>query len=130
MYQTGTPAPVLGGGTTTSPKAYQPPYPIQAPTFVWVNGFEMAVNWPVPAGSNVMMMDSQSPVMYVKTVDASGRTMPIEVYDLVKREPTPGDSYITRSEVEALFEKYLGEKNRPYQKFHGKKKNSEGETTE
>lgn len=128
MYQptqTGTPLKVPNAGTTSS---YTPPYPMQTPTFVWVNSLEMAINWPVSAGSSIIMMDSQNPSLYIKSVDSSGRALPIEIYDLVKREPNPGDAYVTKAEVEALFERYLGKKN--YPKYYNKSKKQESEADE
>lgn len=128
MYQptqTGTPLKVPNAGTTSS---YTPPYPMQTPTFVWVNSLEMAINWPVSAGSSIIMMDSQNPSLYIKSVDSSGRALPIEIYDLVKREPNPGDAYVTKAEVEALFERYLGKKN--YPKYYNKPKKQESEADE
>lgn len=128
MYQptqTGTPLKIPNAGTTSS---YTPPYPMQTPTFVWVNSLEMAINWPVSAGSSIIMMDSQNPSLYIKSVDSSGRALPIEIYDLVKREPNPGDAYVTKAEVEALFERYLGKKN--YPKYYNKSKKQESEADE
>ena len=110
--------------------ASQPPYPMQTPTFVWVNGLEMAMNWPVPTGTSIIMMDSQNPALYIKSVDASGRILPIEIYDLIKREPNPNDSYVTKSEVEALFEQYLGDRGHRRNKYYEKKKSDEREVTE
>lgn len=130
MYQptqTGTPLKIPNAGTTS---AYAPPYPMQTPTFVWVNSLEMAINWPVSAGSSIIMMDSQNPSLYIKSVDSSGRALPIEIYDLVKREPNPGDAYVTKAEVEALFEQYLGNRNRPNNKYYNKSKKQESEADE
>ena len=110
--------------------ALTPPYPMQTPTFVWVNGLEMAMNWPVPIGSSVIMMDSQNPALYIKTVDATGRALPIEVYDLVKREPDPKESYVTRGEIEDLFEKYLGNRNKSNRYYNKNKRQEESEASE
>lgn len=90
---------------TTQQQSYQ-----QNPSFIWVNGLEMAINWPVPIGSSMIMMDSQNPSLYIKSVDQTGRVLPIEIYDLVKREQDPKDTFVTRRELEDLFERYLGSK--------------------
>lgn len=130
MYQqpqAGTPANSLRGGASNG---YAPPYPMQTPTFVWVNGLEMAINWPVSAGSSLIMMDSQNPALYIKSVDSTGRALPIEIYDLVRREPNPGDAYVTKAEVEALFEQYLGNRNRQNNKYYNKSKKQESEAEE
>lgn len=54
--------------------------------FVWVQGEAGAKAYPVAAGVSVLLMDSEAPVLYMKSTDASGRPLPIETYDLVKRE--------------------------------------------
>lgn len=57
--------------------------------FVWVQGEAGAKAYPVAAGNSVLLMDSESPVLYMKSTDISGRPLPIETYDLVKREERP-----------------------------------------
>lgn len=54
--------------------------------FVWVQGEAAAKAYPVAAGNSVLLMDSEAPVLYMKSTDVSGRPMPMEIYDLVKRE--------------------------------------------
>lgn len=54
--------------------------------FVWVQGEAGAKAYPVAAGTSVLLMDSESPVLYMKSTDATGRPLPIETYDLVKRD--------------------------------------------
>lgn len=54
--------------------------------FVWVQGEAGAKAYPVAAGVSVLLMDSEAPVLYMKSTDVSGRPLPIETYDLVKRE--------------------------------------------
>lgn len=56
--------------------------------FVWVQGEAGAKAYPVAAGNSVLLMDSENPVLYMKSTDSSGRPLPIETYDLVKRENT------------------------------------------
>lgn len=70
----------------------QQPQPQQNQTtgnagFVWVQGEAGAKAYPVAAGNSVLLMDSEAPVLYMKSTDSSGRPLPIETYDLVKREP-------------------------------------------
>ena len=54
--------------------------------FDWVQGEIAAKAYPVPAGTSMLLMDSEEPIVYMKSVDASGRPLPLEAYDLVKRE--------------------------------------------
>ena len=57
--------------------------------FVWVQGEAGAKAYPVAAGNSVLLMDSENPVLYMKSTDSTGRPLPMEVYDLVRRDMTP-----------------------------------------
>ena len=79
--------------------------------FVWVQGEAAAKAYPVAAGNSVLLMDSEAPVLYMKSTDVSGRPMPMETYDLVKRENVVASQpkqpqidlseYVKNSELEA-----------------------------
>ncbi len=102
-YYTGTPyystalntQPYSGSGIQTAAPMNQMQQPQQAgPSsgnqgFVWVQGEAGAKAYPVAAGNSVLLMDSENPVLYMKSTDISGRPLPIETYDLVKREERP-----------------------------------------
>ena len=91
--------------------------------FVWVQGEAGAKAYPVAAGNSVLLMDSESPVLYMKSTDISGRPLPIETYDLVKREERPVipqapvqqvqqpqidlSQYVTMSDLEAKVEELV-----------------------
>lgn len=72
---------------------YNPTYQMaQAPQPVnnlsrinWVQGQAGANAFPLGPGESALLMDSEDSVLYVKSVDASGRPLPLEIYDLVKR---------------------------------------------
>lgn len=92
--------------------AYTPYYPSYYPqqqnSIIWVQGEAGAKGYLVAAGSTVALWDSESPTIYIKTVDASG--MPsIRVFDYVERAPQPKTSanndYVTKAEFTALVEK-------------------------
>ena len=83
----------------------------QQNTFVWVQGEAGAQAYPVAPGNRVLLMDSDNPVLYFKSVDVTGKPLPIEIFDLVKREPSKQetasnnmDEYIKRDEIDALIE--------------------------
>lgn len=84
-----------GSGMQTAVPMNQPQQPVQNTQstgnqgFVWVQGEAGAKAYPVAAGNSVLLMDSESPVLYMKSTDISGRPLPIETYDLVKREERP-----------------------------------------
>lgn len=100
----------------------QPTYPKQQMVYV-VSSMEEASKYP---GGGIFI-DTQSPVIYSKQVDQSGRTLSFDTFDLVKREPDPSSEYITKAEVEFLFEKYLGNNRYKNDKRNHYKKQNEGE---
>lgn len=51
----------------------------------WVQGQAGANAFPLGPGESALLMDSEDSVLYVKSVDVSGRPLPLEIYDLVKR---------------------------------------------
>lgn len=52
----------------------------------WVQGRAGANGFYVAPGQSAILMDSEDSVLYVKSVDMTGRPLPLEVYDLVKRD--------------------------------------------
>lgn len=107
---------------------YQQPYyqPIQqqqqiqqpSTNVIWIENEQAARNYPVAPGNTVMLMDNDNPVAYKKSADLSGRALPLEIYDLVKREPKDAPKeenhqidlteYLTRRE----FDSYASEVNK------------------
>lgn len=67
--------------TTVPQTQYQ-----QRPLIDWVVGKASADAYPMVPNGKVMLMDSQEPVLYVKTTDPMGRPSMI-IYDLVERAP-------------------------------------------
>lgn len=69
-----------------------------------------ARNYPVAPGNTVMIMDNDNPVAYKKAADLSGRALPLEIYDLVRRDASEPkeqyqiEEYITRKEFESFTE--------------------------
>lgn len=101
-------------------------------SIIWVQGEAGAKAYPVAPGNSVLLMDSENPYLYVKATDATGRPLPMETYELVKRDAqqfpistTPATvttnpvtkedlmQYVKESELEAkvqeLIKKALGE---------------------
>ena len=70
-----------GNGSQMQP---QQPMP-QSQLVVWVQGEAGAKAYPVAAGQSVFLMDSEEDVLYVKSTDFTGRPLPLEIYDLIKR---------------------------------------------
>lgn len=85
---------------TAQQQQYQP---------VFVHGLAGAQNHPVGPGQKVMLFDDTEDVLYVKQADQNGYVLPIETYDLVRREPAPDKQYVTKSELEEILDKKLEE---------------------
>ena len=79
-----------------------------SPSIVWVQNEMEATNYLVAPNSAVTLWDSNSPVVYLKQADASGKPS-MKIYDLVERtqrpvQPpkTPAIEYAPLSRLEAL----------------------------
>ena len=70
--------------------SYQPQSVVQVPqtqnTFAWIQGEEAAKAYPVAPGNTIVLIDSDKPIMYMKTADLSGRPQPIQIRYLVSKE--------------------------------------------
>lgn len=77
----------------------------QAPSIVWVQSEMEAANYLVAPNSAVTLWDSNSPVVYLKQADASGKPS-MKIYDLVERTQRPVQAptveYAPLSRLEAL----------------------------
>lgn len=82
---------------------------------IWVQGEAGAKSYLVAPGTNIMLMDSEAQVFYIKSADASGMPLPLRVFDYTERVSTPPQAanpapqgakafdptnYITREEFE------------------------------
>ena len=88
----------------------QPPQQQQmvGQSIIWVQNEQEAYNYLVAPNSAVALWDSNSPVVYLKQADASGKPT-MKIYDLVERTthrpqaaPQPAAEYVTRQEFAAL----------------------------
>lgn len=92
-------------------QGYQPQIQQTQPqsNVIWVSNEAEARNYPVAPGNTVMLMDNDNPVVYKKSADLSGRALPLEIYDLVRRgqEETEENhqininEYLTRKEFDS-----------------------------
>lgn len=83
--------------------------PIPQPTaqngITWVQGENAAKSYPVGAGQSVLLMDSENPVMYIKSTDQSGVPLPLRIFDYTERTEEAAQNRvpdITREEFEEL----------------------------
>lgn len=64
--------------------------PYQAPqtiTMFTVHGEEGANAFPVGPGQKVTLIDADNAIIYVKSANQFGQALPLEVYDMVFRQP-------------------------------------------
>ena len=54
-------------------------------SIVWCQGIEGAKAYPVAAGSSVLLLDSESEMFFIKSVDASGMPLPLRIFDYKER---------------------------------------------
>lgn len=91
-------------------------------SLIYVQGEASAKSWMVGAGQSVLLMDSENPVFYIKSADASGIPLPLRVFDYKERtqnmpQGAPqaaqsdkinlDDKYVTRQEYDTLQGKYM-----------------------
>lgn len=69
---------------------------------IFVKGEEGAKSYPTAPGTTTMLLDSDDPVFYLKSVDNSGFPMPLRVFDYTERVQKQQNDYITRKEFEEL----------------------------
>lgn len=55
----------------------------------WCQGIEGAKGFAVAPGKSALILDSEAPVFYLKSVDASGIPAPLRVFDYAERQATP-----------------------------------------
>lgn len=91
---------------------------------IWVQGEAGAKAYMVAAGNNVLLLDSDNPVFYIKSTDQSGMPLPLRIFDYTERAQagktapaaqSPQTEYITRSEFEAAIERLTPSKKRKAQ---------------
>ena len=80
---------------------------------IWVQGEAAAKAYPVALGQSVLLMDSESSTMYIKSTDQSGMPQPLRIFDYQERTTarseaavakTPGAEYVTRQEFDEFRE--------------------------
>lgn len=83
---------------------YGMPQQPQRNEYAFVDGIEGARAFIVKPNSMMMLMDSNAPICYKKQVDMYGRTISLEVFDLVPHEDTPPEQYVTKKEFQAFID--------------------------
>ena len=96
---------------------YQQQFQPQQNTINWVQGIEGAKAYPVGAGNSVLLMDSDSSLMYIKSADNTG--MPsLKVYEYKEVESEQKstaidmDRFVTKEELEEALAKLKPKKKK------------------
>lgn len=103
--------------------AYVQPQQIQQQIsngFAWVQGEAAAKAYAVAPGTTMMLMDTENPILYMKSTDQTGRPQEMQIRYLVTKEEfskiqngavsSNSESYVTREE----FEKYVAESEKRF----------------
>lgn len=82
----------------------------------WVQGENAAKSYPVGAGQSALLMDSENPVMYIKSTDQSGMPLPLRIFDYTERtsstnktDISPDQSYVTKKEFDEFKDEIKSE---------------------
>lgn len=76
--------------------------------FRWVQGEAGAKAFTMPPNSRALLLDSESPVFYIKVTDMSGMPQPLRIFDYTERVATASlpavdeSNYVTRNEFNDL----------------------------
>ena len=107
------------------PAPQMPAYQPQNQSIIWIPNEQAANDFIVAPNNAVTLWDMNSPVVYVKKADASGKPT-ITTYDLVERmqaqptpasaQPEPAIEYVTRKDFDELAAKVAALCVRPVRK--------------
>lgn len=78
--------------------------PTQQPKneYAFVDGIEGARAYQCRPNTMMLLMDSQNPICYRKQTDGWGKTVSLEIYDLVPHIDKPPVEYVTKADFEAF----------------------------
>lgn len=89
------------------PQSYYPPQQPQANVYAFVNGVEGAKAYAIQPNQQVMLMDSDQPLVYLKSSNAMGQASLkyyrlTEIDEVTARGKAPTADYATKADLEAL----------------------------
>lgn len=94
-------APMMPQQPAQQPQAAQMPQDER----IWVQGEGAAMAYLVAPGSFARLWDSTQPVFYEKQADASGRPLPMAVYDYTRRGGQPQQAQPDGERLKAMEER-------------------------
>lgn len=117
------------------PQQGNPQYPQQGNDsgIIWVSGEAGMKSYLVQPNKTVQLWDSEAPIIYLKSADASG--MPsVKILDYTIREQNQSNNkseYVTKSDLEALEERIMKQLNNNgnYKRRHENSKDEERDRT-
>lgn len=90
--------PMMNNSYQMQPQQSYAPQPQSQPQgIIWVQGEAAAKAYPVAAGSNVLLMDSEGECFYIKSTDASGMPQPLRTFtyqEVARTEPSVSNSNV------------------------------------
>ena len=109
-----------GYSQTINPPATPAAAPqMQSQMVSWVKGLEGANAYMIQPNTNVMLMDSDNPYLYIKSSDITGR-ISLEAYELVKTDVSEiqkqeaGKSAVTANEISQMIADAIDKKFNEY----------------
>lgn len=100
--------------------------------FFWVQGEQAAKAYPL-VGNNARayLMDTESPTLYLKTTDTTGRPLPMAIYDLKERVDTPPvetSNSVSKEDIAAMIAASVrDEVDRAFKRHNKKRQREENE---
>ena len=108
------PYPQYSQQATQFPQAPQPARQ-QTGGINWAQGIEGAKAFYVEPGKSELILESEGPVFYIKSVDASGIPAPLRIFhyseEVASQSAAPRNTnYITRDELPELFAQLMAQR--------------------
>lgn len=108
------------------------PQPVQQNenVFIWTQGKESAMAYPMVPDKTLLFLDDQKPYVYKKRTDKEGKTVEFRTYKLVdvtdQNNSTDASSYVTKDEFATLSKQFeelktaVQQRNNSYNKNYKK----------
>ncbi len=97
----------------------------QSNSIIWVQGEAGAKAYPLAPNNKILLMDSENPVLYVKSVNASGIPDPLIIYDLVQRSDEPVQKNQSDERLNSIEERLKKIENRLQNNMNNSKQRRE-----
>lgn len=112
------------------PQMPQPQAQQNENAFIWTQGKESAMAYPMSPDKTLLFLDDQKPYVYKKRTDREGKTVEFRTYELVEvtdqNNSTDASSYVTKDEFAVLSKQFeelkssIQQRNTSYNKNYKK----------